>query len=203
MFKDKIQIGRHNSSVTVVDATLRDFANLDGVFARCYGEEDARPVLDLCQRMIEEEIHALRKRHAHLTLCRSQYRQNQFNVQGLEDLCTTEAGRHSLLSPDLFDFEINKTDNSILSAGEKAEQLIDERNDHILTGVTTTSCIGKSINDIRARFAGRGKCIIVPRDAVAARFSQAKKADALFREWESDEQGDLIVIPSLRDIEFV
>ncbi len=203
MFTNKIQIGRDDSSVTVVDATLRDFADIDGVFARCYGREDSRPVLDLCERMIEEEIYGLRERHAHLTLCRSQYTRNQFNVKGLEELCATEEGRRSVLSPDLFDWEIDKNDNSILSAGAKAEELIDTRDHHILTGVTTTSCVGKSIDEIRKRFAGKGKRIIVPRNAVAARASQADKARALFDEWKKDARSDVIVVPSLSDIEFV
>jgi len=199
VFRKQLAIKAAESSVIVVDATLPDFALQSGIFAQCYGEKDAQPVLALCKRMIEYKIEELRKRGAHVTLCRSNYDFDQFGVPGLESLCVTEQGRESLVDENKFDWQLEKTDNSILSAGERIHTLITLRKNLILAGVTTTSCVGKSIEDMRRQHAGRVQ-IIVPWDAVASRASQTAKEAKLLKQWEDSR--DVIVVSELDDIIF-
>ncbi len=121
-------------------------------------------------------------------------------MQGLEELCTSEKGGTSVISNSYFDAQVRKTDNSIFTAGQEFLDAVKQRTFLVFTGITTTSCILKSIQEVREKFADR--VVIVPRNAVASRVSQKKKEDELFEEWRDSNDERVIVVPTLRSIYF-
>jgi nicotinamidase-related amidase len=189
----------HGTPVIVVDP-LRDFMDQSGTFAKCYGAQDTESIRDVLP-VLTEMLRTWRGKTWNI-LCQSLYARNQWKVRGLEELCTKEncSGRESLIGRASFDFTATKSDNSVTSMAQgEVEELGRHMRKHlILTGVTTTSCIAKSVEALRIGFVR----IIIPRNAVAARNSQQKKADALFEGWSDERMTKVIVVPTWREITF-
>lgn len=123
---------------------------------------------------LQEMLNAWKGR-AYRVLCRSEYPYNRWEKEGLEKLCTTEGGRASVIDPSLFEHTMTKTDNSILAASEEDLKFLHRNEYLILAGVTTTSCIRKSIEQLLAERTQLK--IIVFRNLVAARKSERDKAE--------------------------
>lgn len=190
----------HGTGVVVVDA-VKAFMHPDGTFVRCYGTEDAKPVCEVLERLREMLLAWQHK--ARPMECRSIYKRNQFTVPGLEELCTEENAfdRESCLPPGQFEWVFDKTDNSLLSAGEAVIALLRQSRNLIVTGVTTTSCVRKTVEDCVERF-GDSMRIIVPGDAVASRVEKAAEQAALLKKWGSRTNKNVMVVDSWRDIAF-
>ena len=176
----------------------------DGTFAECFnldGQKDAEPV-----RRILPTLTGMTKawrRKAYLILCQSLYTYDQWKVKGLENLCTEENrwGREPRIDERLFHSIVTKSHNSITSMpASEWEELVRHTREHlILTGVTTTSCIKKTVEALRLGFWK----VIIPRNAVASRASQKEEADLLLDSWSGDSASHVIVVPSWRDITFL
>lgn len=184
--------------VVVVDA-VRDFFDDDGAFAACYGKEDVEPVRRVLPAL--EDLALAWSGQCRVLCCRSRYHLNQFGVAGLENLCTTERGRELRLPRGYFDDVVDKVDNSILTS-PKIQRIFKEHRalTHlVLAGVTTTSCIARSIADIRS--ALRHLQVVVPCDAIASRGSRQGDEHRLLRAWGSRQEKGVWVVPSWKDIE--
>ncbi len=198
MHLQSIILGKDDSMVAAVDP-LVDFADECGVFAQCYGLNDTERVREICSRVSQETLRL--RGQAYQVLFRSKYTYGQFSVKGLERLCTTTMGREPVVPAKYFDLVFDKYDNSILSAGAEVEALIDQRSFIIFEGVTTTSCIGISIDDTRKRF--KGKKIIIPRDLVASRHERSAYEERMLDEFSRDGSRDVHIVERMSDIEFV
>lgn len=190
-------------TLTIVVDPLNDFMSAEGVFAKAYGLPDTQPVRDLLP-VLRSMMEAW-KTKAHVLLCRSLYRHDQFGVRGLENLCTegNRVGRDSEIPESFFRRDFEKTDNSILETeDDEVKGRISTAQHLILAGVTTTSCLPKSVVHIRQVYPGHPQ-IIVPRDAVAARKERQADAEALLKAWEDEgPEGQVTVVPSWKDIRF-
>ncbi len=199
MFATKAQIYGPDSVVAFIDP-LNDFVRLDGPFQKTYGE-DALNVLNVIH-VLREMAHAWKNR-IELVLNKSNYRRDLFKVPGLEELCTTEEGRASVLDTKLFDRTIEKTHNSIITAGREAIDFLLSKEFIALTGMTGTSCITKTANDILqlGREGNRIPKLILPRNAIANRESREPDFEETLQNWREDKR--VIVVPRWEDIEII
>ncbi|MSR87157.1 isochorismatase family protein [Candidatus Peribacteria bacterium] len=180
--------------VAVIDPQV-DFMNVDGVYARKYGK-DAEPLAaitpELCKMVDQLKGKTIRM------LFKSFYTENQFGVEGLEKLCTTDSGCKSVIDEYRFNSVFKKFENSMLSAPCLNDKFINELSHLILTGITITTCIEKSREAMAKRFPDLH--IVIPLNVVAARLSQKKKADILIKQWRNDPQ--MSVVDKWQDIVF-
>jgi nicotinamidase-related amidase len=191
------------TSAIVVDP-LNDFLDPEGVFANTYGMQDTEPIRDVLPEL--QQMIGAWQENARIILCRSLYRRNQFGVPGLEELCVWDrpSGRFSPIPLEKFAVEFTKLDNSILSTrNDSILRMLESSRQIILTGLTVTSCIKKSIEQI-GREVERLQ-VIVPRNATAARANEKSttEADELFQQWSEPKNSRVIVVDRWQDIEFV
>lgn len=188
------------STPAVVVDPLHDFMDEKGVFTQCYGREETEPMRNLLPTL--NQMVRVWRGKAHVVLCQSLYSHNQWGVKGLENLCTQEnlLGREPCIDERFFQSAVTKSRNSITSIPtEEWRELARNTKKHlILTGVTTTSCIAKTVEALRSGFWK----IIIPADAVASRASQQKKEEALLDSWSDEHLSRVIVVPHWRDITF-
>jgi nicotinamidase-related amidase len=204
-----LQLARDTPAIFV--DPLSAFMELEGTFVQCYGSEDTEPVraLGVTMKAMAREW----RNAAELVLCQSLYERNQFSVPGLEELCTEQNrfDRAPVFADDheeWFKYTIEKHDNSVLATLDRELRGILAATRHlILTGVTTTSCIAKSIEgDDRGRNSLRKELpdltVVVPRDAVAARVQKSAEAQELLAQWSRSEDKRVIVVESWKNITF-
>lgn len=186
-----LQLPKETTRIFVVDP-LRDFLEESGVFAQCYGLEDTKPIRAI--RSVLEDIVGQRQ----CILCASHYKHDQFDVQGLEKLCTTARGREPVIPKGNFVDAFEKTTNSILSDRENVDRILSGATHAVITGVTTTHCIAMSVEDFHEQY--RELICIIPRDAVASRTSRKNDEQALFKRWQKEGE-EIIVVDSVQDID--
>jgi len=194
MKADNILISSENSLAIVIDP-LADFISEKGAFSRCYGEKDTERVRNVAndlEAMVDEWNERVR-----VLLCRSKYEYDQCKVRNLEMLCVTEQGRESMIAPEMFSAVIEKYENSILCSPDIEEYLSDEILHLIPTGITTTSCVRKSIRGIQEKFPHIK--IIIPKNAVASRISRENDENALLDLW--GKSNNVIVVKRWQDID--
>lgn len=184
----------------VVDP-LVDFARTTesrpGAFIDCYGREDVQPVIDA---IVELQTMVLAwHEQVYCVLCKSQYQYDQFGVPGLEELCTTPERRTSLIPEEWFRSVFTKYDNSILSAQQSVSELLGDGEYVGIEGITLTSCVTKSIQDIRTQL--RGKKIVVPINAVGWRAKQEQVAQEIISELSNAKVRDVVVVDRWQQIE--
>ncbi len=192
MFKDSLTLPRGTPHV-VVDP-LHDFAH--GAFVECYGEKDTEPCREVI-RTLTEMTEAWRQQ-AQMILCRSLYRYNEFNIPKLEKLCVGGKGRRSLIPPEWFREHILKTHNSLFTGDKDPRELAADHEFFGVTGLTTTSCVIKTIEDCKKLMAD--KTIVVPADAVAVRKSRMKDQEAILERLSDPGEKQVVVVKSWRDI---
>lgn len=201
MKPDQLPLKLPKKTPVIVVDPLNDFTHPKGVIARVYGAEDTKPLRDLLPVL---NTMALKwKLNAEIILCRSLYRDNQFNVPGLENLCTEDNcwGRDSPIDSRLFHNEFEKQDNSILVTDDgEIRGILESVRFAVLTGMTLTSCIAASKAQIRKEIPDL--TLVVPRDTTGVRVSRTEDGEMLFREWEAAEETRVIVTPSWRDVRF-
>lgn len=190
-----------HTPVIVVDP-LNDFTHPDGVFAQTYGKVDTKPVRDVLP--VLKRMATTWKEKARVILCRSLYREDEFGVPGLEQLCVASNfwGRDTALDPRLFKKEFEKRHNSILvTDDQEIRDILESTRFAVMTGMTVTSCIKKSKEAVATEIPKL--TLVVPRDTTGVRASRADDAEALFQEWESPKEEKVIVTPSWTDIKFL
>lgn len=170
-----------------------------GTFVDCYGHEDTDPIREVVREL--DEMTAEWQHDARLILCKSRYTYDQFGVPKLENLCVGEDDRRSAIPEDRFHRTIEKYNNSLLSADVDLEDLLGDDDIFGAEGLTMTSCIIMSINDIRRAFSRL--TIVVPADAVGSRTKQNEKAHSILEELSSRSVRNVIVVPSWRNITHV
>ncbi len=180
--------------VIVVDP-LKDFAC--GVFVECYGMEDTEPIRELIARL-QQMVEAWQGK-ARLVLCKSLYDHNQFAVPKLETLCTTDDGRESVISRNLFQQDIIKRQNSFAPNDVPLEPIVGDARYLIMTGLTTTHCVIQSIVDCRRRL-GRVQ-LIVPANAVGTRKMRESDGQRILGDL-SHPHDQHVVVPRWEDIRF-
>ncbi len=180
----------------VVDP-LQDFVSENGPFWTRYGQEDIRPLSDVIR--VLEEMTLEWQESAYLILCKSQYAHDQFIHDGLVGLCTADEGRSAKIPETRFARTINKGDNSVFSADVSMEELLGQAEFIGIEGLTTTSCVRKSVEDFRRRMNDR--VLVVPRDAVAARKERTEDARAFLDSLASINEKNVIVVPTWRGID--
>lgn len=178
----------------VVDP-LEDFT--EGAFVDCYGAPDTEPVREVVANLdaMTEEW----RDDAELILCRSQYEHNQFGVPGLERLCTTEKGRRSVIDPNRFARSVCKFDNSLLSADVDLDELIGDNEFFGIEGLTTTSCVIKTVNDCRDRM--RDRTIVLPANAVGVRKARTADGQKILAQLSDPSDMQVIVVPEWQQIQ--
>lgn len=181
--------------VIVVDP-LKDFES--GEFVTCYGLEDTEPVREVIARL-RQMVEAWQGK-ARLVLCASLYDDDQFKVPGLEKLCTTDAGRQSVIPPGLFHRQILKRQNSFGPTMQDLRPIVENDNCLIITGLTTTSCVVQSVNDCRA-VLGRVR-LIVPANAVGTRKGRQNDGQRLVENWSQPNELHVTVVPRWEGITF-
>ncbi len=189
-----------DTPVILVDP-LNDFVEEEGVFAQAYGSEDTRPVRDLLP-VLKKMAHAWQNK-ARLILCRSLYDENQFGVSGLEQLCVESNpwGRDCPMHENWFKGEFEKRHNSILVTDDnEIRDILEAARFAVLTGMTLTSCIAKSKEQIRNEIPNL--TLVVPRDTTGVRASRSADAEKIFEEWEQEHEDHVIVTPSWKKIKF-
>lgn len=193
-----------NTSHVVVDP-LEDFAFHEngkaGVFTECYGVKDTIPIREALGEIQTMLIAwAARSMQTKLILCKSQYDFNQFDVPGLEELCTTDKGRNSLVREQAFDAVVTKRDNSLFSVPElNIDDLLGDGEYAGVEGVTLTSCVVKTIIDLRKR--QRQQMLVLPLNAIGWRTQQNQKAQEIIDEYSDESVEDVLVIDKWQQIE--
>lgn len=207
MHLDRITLPRGTPTIIVdaVDAFMRD-----GTFVQHYEREnagDTEPVQQLLGTL-EEMVTTWRKR-SRIILCNSRYHPDQFvqDGAGLRGLCSDECPEDMRVSlrddalEHLDQQRLCKPKNSILSAtNPSARDILYPGKLAVLTGATTTSCIGLSVEDIREQCIGVS--VVVPKDAVASRSSRRQREEELFEQWSDPGKGHVFVVDSWRNIIF-
>jgi hypothetical protein len=178
----------------VVDP-LEDFT--EGAFVDCYGVPDTEPIREVVANLdaMTEEW----RDNADLILCRSQYKHDQFGVPGLERLCTTEEGRRSVIDPQRFSRSVCKFDNSLLSADVDFDELIGDNEFFGVEGLTTTSCVIKTIDGCRDRM--RDRTIILPENAVGVRKARTADGQKILAQLSDPDDKRVIVVPKWEQIQ--
>jgi len=177
----------------VVDPLL-DFT--EGAFVDCYGKKDTEPIRDVVANL--DTMTAAWQDKAELILCRSQYDYDQFGVPGLEKLCTTDWGRQSVIDPRRFSRSVCKFDNSLLSADADLDELIGDNEFYGIEGLTTTSCIIKTIDDCRDRM--RDRTIVLPANAVGVRKARTADGQRILAQLSDPDDRQVIVVPRWQQI---
>lgn len=177
----------------VVDP-LEDFT--EGEFVHCYGRPDTEPIREVVAHL--DAMTEAWRDDAELILCRSQYRYDQFGVPGLEQLCTTEKGRRSVIDPQRFSRSVCKFDNSLLSADVDIDELIGDNEFFGVEGLTTTSCIMKTINDCRDRM--RDRTIVLPENVVGVRKARTEDGRRILAQLSDPDDTQVIVVPRWQQI---
>ncbi len=186
----------------VVVDPVRDFMHSKGTFTECFGLEDTEPIRQILPRL-REMIKKWRMK-VYPILCQSLYEWDQFGVPGLENLCTQGnfLGREPMIPETCFRATITKPQNSLYSAPReeesKAWNYICRSRHLILTGVTTTSCIQRTVKDFPKGYTQ----MVIPRDAVASRASRKSDEQAILDYWSEERMTNVIVVPSWKNIKF-
>lgn len=201
----QLRIGTPTIIVDMVDAFMGNGTFVRHFESACAGDTD--PVRNLLPT-IEEMVEGLRGK-SRLILCTSKYHPTQFvhDGAGLRGLCSDECPedfRVSLrkdIQQHLDPVRLQKTANSILSANEADMRgILYPGKIGVLVGVTGTSCIEKSLEDIRRKCIG--VTLVVPKNAVASRKSRKQEEARLFEQWSKVEEQHVIVVDSWRSIRF-
>lgn len=191
-------LNRHATCAVVVDP-LWDFIAKEGEFERGYPgqNESIRAMMPTLTEMVED----LRKK-VDTILCASKYNEGQFG-EHIQHLCTTEERRRSVIPEELFKETLTKTANSILTAGELGEgiwRVLTDRPHLILTGLTGTSCVRVSVDEIVKYLPGTH--VYLPKDVIAIRDNEDSRLrmEKIYEYWQDPKQTKLHVFDSWRDI---
>jgi nicotinamidase-related amidase len=185
--------------VCLVIDMVYDFVHEDGLFPRAFGE-DAQPLIDLLPTIRTLLTTLSESTSIPIIECTSHYTVNQFHSKSLSTLCTTREGRESMLNElsSLFRLRIVKTLNSVFSLESSSEEeellRLIKGSSVIVVGVTTSSCIQRSVESL----VERGFNVIVPIDAISHRKSQNGRAQQVISKWR--ESDNVTVLDSWRDL---
>src|SRR3989344_5567056 len=188
-------LDRHATCAIVVDP-LWDFISRDGEFERGYPSqnESIRAVLETLTRMVD----TLRTQ-VDTVLCASKYEEGQFGDH-IKYLCTSDERRTSMIPREWFRETLTKTDNSILMAGDDAWRVLTDKPHVILSGLTGTSCIRVSTQEI-LKYLPRTH-LYLPKNAIAIRddANTRQKMEMLYEKWEDPDQKKVHVFDQWENI---
>lgn len=194
---------------------IAEFTSSTGTFAREYGSTDTEP-LRLWEARSRQWIQELRSRFAerlrHAAVI-SKYRFGQFHAEqgwppdephALDGLCVDDTYRRVTIDDPrqlIATIEKNENDATTSSAFMKFIRL---QRRAVLIGVTTTSCIAKTVRSLIPEMeAGRSALeeVILARNGVAARKKQAKNARRILDEFSQHTR--VRIVRSLNDIHWI
>ncbi|KAL9644549.1 hypothetical protein ABK040_009413 [Willaertia magna] len=180
-------------ALIVIDVVF-DFVEVSGIFAKTYGEDDVKPLVEVKNKIIDtlSELKDTNDGSLISTICcQSIYKHKQFRKKGLEDLCVTKEGQECMIQPlsKFFDYSIVKSTNSIFdllefkeistNSTKPKEEFIELLRQHdyvMIMGVTTTSCVRISVEAL----IQLGFKVMLPKDWIACRKTQTKEGEEFY-----------------------
>lgn len=210
MKAEKVQVNVDETRLVSIDG-IREFLLTTGSFCREYGK-DAEPLIEwgnLSSAWIKELRAQFGRRLRH-TAVASKYKFGQFrdpkwpasDRHALDSLCVDDTYRHLVIDDEPLAEMIEKNENDATTSPAFMEMVKRERQ-IALIGVTTTSCITKTLGSLLPQMERRTVAlqrIIAAMDGFASR--KSRQSDEKYLLGQLADHPLIIMVPHLQNIQW-